>query len=120
MKESSSNPNLVPLTLNKRIESVRDDNYRRQGGTSFKEHIFKVERERHESILEAARSKSQLNLSSYEVAHAKIPDPELMDGFSAYGLLETDNRERYFRKRAFIIGMNKNNLSDTQRAEENS
>ena len=88
MKESSSNPNLVPLTLNKRIESVRDENYRKQGGTSFKEHIFQVERERHESILEAVRSRSLLNLSSCEVVvPAKLPDPEFIDGHSAYGLL---------------------------------
>lgn len=40
MKDSSGNSNLVPLALNKRIEKVRDENYRMQGGTSFKEHIF--------------------------------------------------------------------------------
>ena len=64
MKDSSGNPNLVPLTLNKRVEKVRDENYRMHGDTSFKEHIFQVERERHETILNAVRSKSQLNLSS--------------------------------------------------------
>lgn len=40
MKESNGNPNLLELTLNKRIEKVRDDNYRLHGGLSFKEHIF--------------------------------------------------------------------------------
>ena len=27
MKESNGNPNLLELTLNKRVEKVRDDNY---------------------------------------------------------------------------------------------
>lgn len=94
MKESSSNPNLVPLTLNKRIETVRDENYKKYGGTSFKEHIFQVERERHETILNAVRSRSQLNLNSCDVAPRKLPDSEMMDGYSAYGLLQTDKRDR--------------------------
>ena len=102
MKESNGNPNLLELTLNKRIEKVRDDNYRLHGGLSFKEHIFQVERERHDTILNAARSKSQLNLSSSKESASsfpKFPDPELMDGYSAYGLLQSDKKESLFKKR---------------------
>ena len=64
MQESSNNPNLVPLTLNKRIESVRDEDCRKHGTTSFKEYLFESEREKHDSIINVLRSRSKLIITS--------------------------------------------------------